>query len=352
MERCFASDNWAGVHPAVVQALMDANRGHADAYGRDPHTLEAVAGFKAHFGAHCEVYLVFNGTAANVLGLQAVTRSYHAVICAQSAHIHNDECGAPEKFSGCKLLTVPSGDGKLTVAGIKRHLQGVGVAHHAQPRAVSITQSTELGTVYRPEEILDISDFAHRNDLILHVDGARLANAAAHLGADLKTLTTDAGVDLVSFGGTKNGLMFGEAVVFCRGRLAVDFQYIRKQGMQLASKMRFAAAQFSALLNDDLWLRNARHANAMAAHLARGIAAVPGVTITQPVESNAVFALLPPDVIPRLQEKSFFHVWNPERSEVRLMTSWDTTPGDIDTFLGHLDETMRRVATQPGSPGR
>lgn len=340
--RGFASDNNAGVHPAVMEAMAAVNNGHCIAYGDDPDTAAAVETFREHFGETAEVFFVFNGTGANVLGLQAATQSHHAVICAETAHIQVDECGAPEKFTGCKLLAVPSPDGKLTPEGIRSHLHGFGFEHHAQPRVISITQPTELGTLYSVAEIQAISALAREHDMVLHMDGARLANAAAALSTDLKTLTVDAGVDVLSFGGTKNGMMLGEAVVFFDPALARDFKYIRKQGMQLGSKMRFVAAQFLALLETDLWLENARHANRMAALLAEKVRRIPGVTLTQAVETNAVFARLPAERIASLQEKSFFYVWNETASEVRWMTAFDTTEADVAHFVDLVHRTLDR----------
>ncbi|HXI20260.1 MAG TPA: low specificity L-threonine aldolase, partial [Gemmatimonadales bacterium] len=284
--RQFASDNYAGVPPAVLRALAEANVGHTPSYGRDPWTARAEQLFREHFGDETAVYLVFTGTAANVLGLQAVTRPYHAVICAAGAHIEVDECGAPERFAGSKLIVCPTPDGKLRPADIERQLEWLGDVHKVQPRVVSITQATELGTVYRPEEIRTLADTAHAHGLVLHLDGARIANAAVSLGAAFRRFTTDAGVDVVSFGGTKNGLLAAEAVLFLDGRGPEDFPFLRKQGMQLASKMRFLAAQFVALLGTDLWRTNAEHANRMARLLAAGVEAVPGIRLTQPVEAN------------------------------------------------------------------
>ncbi|MBI9083864.1 MAG: threonine aldolase [Desulfobacterales bacterium] len=339
--RGFASDNNAVVHPAIIAALAAANTGHCLAYGDDPYTAEAMETFKRHFGEGIEVFFVFNGTAANVLGLKAATRSHHAVICADTAHIHVDECGAPERFTGCKLLAVPTADGKLTPKTIRPLLHGFGFEHHAQPRVISITQPTELGTLYSVEEIREISGLAAEYGMVLHMDGARLANAAAALDTPLKAMTADAGVDVLSFGGTKNGMMFGEAVVFFDPGLAKDFKYFRKQGMQLGSKMRFIAAQFQALLSGDLWLENARHANRMAALLAEGIRDIPGIDPTQATETNGVFARVPAEHILALQEKSFFYVWNEAISEVRWMTAFDTTEEDVEGFVAMIRETVR-----------
>jgi threonine aldolase len=328
----FASDNNAGVHPSILEAMVSVNRGHMVAYGDDPLTAETLAQMKEIFGEQSEIFFVFTGTAANVLGLSAATQSHHAVICPETAHIHVDECGAPEKFTGCKLLVVATEDGKLTVDQVCSHMHGIGFEHHVQPRMVSITQSTELGTVYTLEEIRSLCDYAHENGMYVHMDGARISNAAVALGTGFYEMTGGAGVDVLSFGGTKNGMMYGEAVVFFRPELAADFKYRRKQGMQLASKMRFIAAQFNAYLADGLWKRNATHANNMAAGLHAAVRNIPGVEITRKVEANAVFAILPRDVIPRLQEEYFFYVWDEERCEVRWMCSYDTTEEDIEGF--------------------
>ena len=340
-KRSFASDNNAGVHPKILQAIERANRGHVIAYGDDVYTYAAVKKFREHLGADVDVYFVFNGTGANVLGLKAVTESYHAIICAETAHINVDECGAPERFTGCKLLSVSTKDGKLRPEDIKPLLHGIGVEHHVQPRVISISQSTEMGTVYTPGEIGTLSNFAHQHNLLLHVDGARIANAAVSLKARLREITTDAGVDILSFGGAKNGMMYGEAVVFCKKGLATDFKFIRKQGTHLASKMRFIAAQFEALLSGDLWRKNAAHANRMAQLLAKELARIPLIEITQKVEANGVFAIIPKEFIPVLQQRYFFYVWNEETSEARFMTSFDTTEADISEFVALVRRTVR-----------
>jgi threonine aldolase len=339
--RSFASDNNAGVHAEVIEAIKAANDGHVIAYGDDPYTARAVKQFQKHFGKNVAVYFVFGGTGANVLGLQAVTKSYQAVICAETAHINVDECGAPEKFTGCKLLCVPTSDGKLRVEKLKPLLQGVGFEHHVQPRVISVSQATEMGTVYTKAELKTLANFAHKNDMLLHVDGARIANAAVSLNASLKEITVDAGVDIMSFGGAKNGMMYGEAVVFFDKSMAADFKYIRKQGMHLPSKMRFISAQFEALLSDDLWRRSAGHANRMARLLASELEKVAKIKISQPIESNGVFALVPKEYIPLLQEKYFFYVWNEETSEVRLMASFDTTEDDIREFVELVRKTVK-----------
>ncbi|MCE5191701.1 MAG: low specificity L-threonine aldolase [Actinomycetia bacterium] len=330
--RMFASDNASGAHPDVVAAIAQANVGHAHAYGDDEWTRRAVASIKRHFGEHAEPFFVFNGTGANVTGLSAVMRTYDAVICAETAHINTDECGAPERFTGGKLIATPTPDGKLTPALVEGALAGKGVEHHSQPRVVSVTQATECGTTYRPKELAAIASVAHDNGLVLHVDGARISNAAAFLGCTLAEMITGAGVDVLSLGGTKNGLMFGEAVVFLDPALAGGFKFVRKNGAQLASKMRFVSAQFEALFGGDLWLRNASHANEMARRLASAMGGIEGIEITQPVESNEVFARVPFELIEPLQAVSGFYVWNERTGEVRWVTSWDTTNEDIDRF--------------------
>ena len=339
--RSFASDNNAGVHPELIEAIKAANEGHVVAYGNDPFTARATRLFQKHFGRDVAVYFVFGGTGANVLGLKAITNSYDAIICAETAHVHVDECGAPEKFTGCKLLTVPTPDGKLRVETIKPLLHGIGVEHHVQPRVISISQATEMGTVYTKKELKALSSFAHDNDMFLHVDGARISNAAVSLNASLKEITADAGVDVLSFGGTKNGMIYGEAVVFFDKNLAADFKYIRKQGMHLPSKMRYISAQFEAMLGGDLWKRSAAHSNRMAQMLATELAKIPQIKITQRVESNGVFAIVPARYIPTLQKKYFFYVWNEEISEVRLMASFDTTEEDIRDFIAVVRKTVK-----------
>ena len=339
--RSFASDNNAGIHPDVVKAILAANQGHAVGYGDDPYTESAMVKFKQHFGADIDAFIVFNGTAANCLSLKALTDSYHAVICTEAAHIYTDECGAPEKFTGCKLIPIPADDGKLTVAAVERACHGIGDQHHVQPRVISITQSTEMGTVYRPEEIKALARFAHKRAMFLHMDGARIANAAASLGLTLRQATRDLGVDVLSFGGTKNGLMGAEAIVFFDKKLSRDFQYLRKQGMQLASKMRFISAQLDCLLSNDLWLKNARHANRMAQLLQKGLSDIPAVRIVYDVEANGVFAKISADAVARLQKRYFFYVWNEEESVVRWMCSFDTTEEDVKRFVKFVTETVK-----------
>lgn len=332
-KRSFASDNNAGVHPEMIEAIAAANEGHVVAYGDDPFTARAVKVFQKHFGRDVAVYFVFGGTGANVLGLKAMTNSYEAVICAETAHINVDECGAPEKFTGCKLLTIRTPDGKIRVDQIKPFLHGVGFEHHVQPRVISVSQATEMGTVYTKDELKTLARFAHDHNMLLHVDGARIANAAVSLNASLKEITVECGVDVLSFGGAKNGMMYGEAVVFLNRNLGHDFKYIRKQGMHLPSKMRFISAQFEALLSGDLWRRSAAHANRMARVLGSELEKVPGIKLTQPVEANGVFAIIPEKHIEALQKKYFFYVWNEEISECRFMASFDTTEADIHDFV-------------------
>lgn len=342
MPRAFASDNWAGVHPEVLRALAEVNEGHVPSYGNDVHTERAKEKLRGHFGEDAEIFFVFSGTGANVLSLQSCASSFNAVVCAETAHIYTSECGAAEKHIGCKLLPVASSDGKIDRDGISQHLRYFGDDHTAQPAVVSITQATEYGTVYSPDEIQVIASFAHEHGLKLHMDGARLANAAASLGVSLLDITGNAGVDVLSFGGTKNGMIAGEAVIFFDAELAQHFPYRRMQGMQLSSKMRFIAAQFDALFSDDLWLRSATHANQMARILGEGIAALPGCTLTQKVQANEVFATLPRAHIAKLQEACYFSVWEETISEARFVASFDTTEADISDFLS----AARRILSQ------
>jgi len=342
MPRLFASDNSAGIHPEVLRAIEAANDGHVPAYGDDPFTASAQEAFRRHLGDGIEVFFVFGGTGANVLGLRTVTESYQAILCAASSHINVDECAAPERHLGCKLIPIPTDDGKLRPDDITPHLKGFGVEHHAQPRIISITQASELGTVYRPEDIRALADVAHAHGMLLHMDGARISNAAVSLNVDLAATTGDAGVDVLSFGGTKSGLLAAEAIVFFGGGTGGRFPFLRKQGMQLASKMRFLAAQFSALLGDELWRRNAEHANRLATMLAERVQGIEGVEITQPVESNAVFARIPSAAIEPLQQRCFFYVWDEVAAEVRWMTSWDTTEEDVHAFVSAIREEVAR----------
>jgi len=340
-KRGFASDNNSGVHPDILKSINDVNQGHTIAYGDDPYTQKAAGQIRSLFGGEAEVFFVFIGTAANTLGLDAVTQSYHSIICAETAHIHVDECGAPERFTGCKLLPVETSNGKLSVEGIQKHMHGFGFEHHSQPRVISITQATEMGTVYSIEEIKVLADYAHSHGLLLHMDGARLSNAAVSLNCAFDDFTVKAGVDILSFGGTKNGMMYGEAVIFFNREHIADFKYRRKQGMQLASKMRFISAQFSAFLQNDLWRKNASHANKMAKLLYEKVRTIPGIEITQEVQANGVFAIIPKELIPELQKEYFFYVWDESRGEVRWMTSFDTREEDINGFVDLLKKKMQ-----------
>jgi threonine aldolase len=339
--RNFASDNNAGVHPEVLEAISRANQGHVVAYGDDPYTRSAIKKFEEHFGPDIEVFFTFNGTGANVLGLQALNRPYHAVLCSDYAHIYTDECGAPEKHTGCKLIPLPHQNGKIKLDSVRHAYHGIGDPHHVQARVISITQSTEMGTVYTADEVKALARFAHEHAMFLHMDGARIANAAASLGQTLRQATRDLGVDVLSFGGTKNGIMGGEAVIFFDKQLGHDFLYLRKQGMQLASKMRFIAAQFEAVLSNDLWRRSADHANRMAKILEKEITRIPEVKIVWKVEANGVFAQIPRHAIEKIKARYFFYMWIEEESIVRWMCSFDTTEEDIRDFAGVVAEAVR-----------
>jgi threonine aldolase len=336
--RSLASDNYAGVHPSVLAAMIAANADHAPAYGSDATTDQAVDAFRRELGDQVDVFMTFNGTGANVVGLQSLMHTWEAVICSSTAHINVDEGGAPEKLLGSKIIDLQTPDGKLTPDLINSVEWRLGDVHQSQPKVVLITQSTEYGTCYSPEEIRAIADTAHARGLALYLDGARIANAAASFNVSLRAMTTDAGVDVMSFGGTKNGAIAAEAVIVLNPELNIsgDLGFIRKQYMQLSSKMRFTSAQFIALLTDELWLENAKHANSMAQRLADGVKEIQGVTITQPTQANAVFAKLPPTAIPRLQAHTPFYVWNEAQSEVRWVCSWDTTEKDLDEFTDAL----------------
>ncbi|MCX7638575.1 MAG: low specificity L-threonine aldolase [Cyclobacteriaceae bacterium] len=338
--RCFASDNYSGVHPEIMEAIVRANHEHAPSYGNDDITKRAIGLFKDLFGEPCEVFFVYNGTGANTLGLSAITRSFNSVLCSEWAHIHVDESTAPELFTGCKLISVPSVHGKILPEAVREKIHRIGDPHHPQAKVISISQLTEYGTVYTPDEVKALSALAKEYGLWLHMDGARISNAAASLNVSFRTFTRDAGVDVLSFGGTKNGMMFGEAVLIFNPELAGYFHFIRKQGMQLHSKMRFISAQFEALLSKDLWKRNAIHANNMAQKLAAGLQQFPGVKITQPVDGNGVFAVLPQHVIQPLQQEVFFYVWNEKLNEVRLMCSFDTTEEDVNRLLQKLQSLL------------
>lgn len=331
----FSSDNWAPAHPRVMEQLIRVNEGMAPAYGGDPYTVEAISLIRRHLGPSAIPSLILTGTGANVLAIGSCVRPWEGVICPDTAHIVASETGAPEWHVGTRLITVPSSDGKLTVDGMRSRLSGRGVESRVQPRVISITQATEYGTIYQPEEIRELAAAAHAAGLYVHMDGARLANAAAALGLGLREMTSDCGVDVLSFGVTKNGGLCAEAVVFFDPVLAEGFGYRRKQGMQLASKMRFVAAQIIGLLADDTWLENARHANQLARRLGDGLAALPGVRITQPVESNQVFAILPTGRVAALEKGGSFHVWTEDTSEYRFVCSFANTVAEVDAFLAH-----------------
>jgi threonine aldolase len=341
--RSFASDNNAAIHPEVLEAIGRANQGHEVGYGDDPYTESAIRKFREHFGNDVEVFFVFNGTAANVLSLQTLARSYHAVLCPELSHIYTDECGAPEKMSGCKLIPLAAPAGKLTVETVAHAYHGIGDQHHVQPRVISITQSTEMGTIYNPSEIQNLARFAHERNMLLHMDGARISNAAAAQGLTLRQASRELGVDVLSFGGTKNGLMGVEAVVFFRPELAVDFLFMRKQGMQLASKMRYMAVQMEALLSNELWKRNADHANRMARLLEQEIRKITQIKLVYPVQANGVFAQIPRAAIEKIKERYFFYVWDEEASVVRWMCSFDTTEEDVRQFADFVKEIVEKT---------
>lgn len=315
-----------------MQALVQANEGHSPAYGADPWTERATAKFHELLGRRSQVIFTWGGTGANIVGLQCLLRPWQAVICADTAHIAVDECGAPEHFTGSKLISVPTADGKLTPSLIKAQLAGIGDEHHVQPRVVSITQSTEMGTVYSVDELAEIADFAHGNGLVVHLDGARISNAAVALGCNPGDLVVPTGVDVLTFGGTKNGLMYGEAVIFLTEGHGVDARFVRKQAAQLPSKMRFVAAQFDALLTGDLWASNAAHANAMATELYRCVRSVPGVEVLNEPQVNSLFVKLPSEAVGPLMDWSPFWVWDQAESLVRWMCSFDTTAEDVERF--------------------
>ncbi|SDB90085.1 L-threonine aldolase [Raineyella antarctica] len=336
----FASDNISGVHPEVLEAIAVANGGHLISYGADPYTARLQEVVRGHFGDRATAYPVFNGTGANVASLAMLTERWDAVVCAETAHINVDECGAPEKLAGVKLLPVPAPDGKLTPELVARYAWGFGEEHHAQPAVVSVAQSTEVGTAYSPDELRALAEAAHDKGMSLHVDGSRLGNAAAALGCGLGDLTTAVGVDVLSLGGTKNGLLGAEAVVVLNPDAVRGPLYVRKLLGQLPSKMRFTSAQLIALYEGDLWHRSASHANAMAARLAAGVRDLPGVRLTQDVAVNAVFAVVPPDVADRLRERYFFYDWNASTGEVRWMCSFDTTADDVDEFVSAITAAL------------
>lgn len=331
--RSFASDNNSGVHPLVMEAVVNANNNHAVGYGGDPWTEAATSKIKEVFGSDATPFFVFNGTGANSVSLQAVTRSFNSILCAETAHINVDECGAPARMTGCALVTIATPDGKLTPEFIRPHLHNFGVCHHSQPKAAYISQVSELGTIYTVEEVKAIAALLHSHNMYLHMDGARLANACAYLGCSMKELTVDAGVDILSFGGTKNGMMMGEAVVSFRPEITENLPYYRKQSAQLASKLRYLSAQFIPYLENDLWLQNAVKANNSALKLAEALRQYPQIQFTQKVESNQLFFTIPEASLKKLQEHYFFYMWNEANNEARLVTSWDTTDEDINGLI-------------------
>ena len=337
--KSFASDNYSGIHPEVFEAIQLANSHHQISYGDDTFTSDAVQLFEKEFG-NVSVLFSFNGTGANVICLKCCTLPFQAVICSDLAHIHVDECGAPTQSIGCSLLPIPTTDGKLTPELIKPLLSRLGNVHHTQPKVISISQSTEVGTIYSIDELKTLCRFAHDNDMYVHLDGARISNAVAALGVTLKEATVDCGVDIMSFGGTKNGLMMGEAVLVFNDKLKANAPYFQKQSAQLFSKNRFITTQFKALLSNDLWLRMATHANKMAQLLSVEIQQLPGVTITRKVQANAVFAIIPQKAIEPLQAKYPFYIWDEETLELRWMCSFDTTEEDIENFVSTLRDLL------------
>lgn len=337
--RSFGSDNNSGVHPQILKAMANANENHAIAYGNDPWTEKAVVDLRSHFGQEADPFFVFNGTGANVIALTACTRSFHSIFCADTAHIAVDECGAPVKMSGTSLQQIPTVDGKLTPESIRPYLSSLDNEHHSQPKAVYISQCTELGTVYTAEEIKSIASLIHPYGMYLHMDGARLANAAAFLGKSLKEITVDCGVDILSFGGTKNGMMMGESVISFRPELSENLKYIRKQSSQLFSKMRYLSVQFSSYFSGDLWLKNALHANCKAQQLREGIDLIFPGSFTRETQANIVLFRIPEKAVAFLLQRHFFYIWNEAEKEVRLVTSWDTTEEDIAFFLEDLQES-------------
>lgn len=343
LKKNFASDNWASVHPTILQALIDANTYQVPAYGSDTITAQAQEKLKEYFGPDIDAYFVFNGTAANVLGMQTALKPYQAVLCATSAHINTDECGALEYITGSKIIPLLSSNGKVTSQLVEPYLQQRNNQHQVQPKVISVSQLTELGTLYTPEELRALTLFAHNNGLLVHMDGARIANAAAALNCSLADITTNVGIDILSMGGTKNGMMYGEAVIFFDKTLSQEFKYIHKQGMQLASKMRFIAAQFLALLSHNLWLTNATHANSMAQLLKQELNSLQQVDFANELYANALFAKIPPQAIEELQKEFSFYVWNKATHEVRWMTSFDTTQEEVLYFAQRIKEVCQSL---------
>ena len=341
MKHSFGSDNHSGVHPLIMDAIVSANKDFAPAYGEDPFTARVLKKLETLLGGNCKAMFVFNGTGANVVALSCFAESFHAILAPATAHINVDECGAPEKLSGAKIIPLEHCDGKVTPEQVKKALTNFGVQHHSQPRILSISQPTELGTLYTPEEIRALADLMHRHGCWLHVDGSRIANAAEALQLPVKSFISDCGVDVLSFGGTKNGLLMGEAVVVFNRQMARKLPFVRKQTTQLYSKNRFIAAQFDAYLKDDLYLRLAGHSNRMARYMESRLKDIPGVTVSRPVQSNAVFALLPPEITAQLQKKHYFYIWDEQTGEVRWMCSFNTQKENIDAFVEDLSVLLR-----------
>ena len=337
----FASDNTASVHPKIMEAIEKANQNQYISYGDDPFTEEVIKKFKSVFGENAEAFITLTGTASNVLSIRAFTKPFNSVLCTEMSHINLDECGAPENIGGIKLVQIKSSNGKLTPEIIRPHLEVIGNEHHAQPKLISITQSTEIGTVYTTKELLNITSFAHNNGLYVHMDGARLANAAVHLNCSLKEITSDVDIDVLSFGGTKNGMMMGEAVIIFNKDFVDDFKYIRKQSMQLFSKMRYISAQFNAYFENDLWLQNALHANKMAQYLSDKLKNFsPDIKVMYNVEANAVFVKMPVQIIEPLKKEFYFYTWDSEESIIRLMTSFETIESDIDALINSIQKLL------------
>jgi len=338
--RSFASDNNSGVHSEIIDAIIDANSNHAVGYGDDIYTQKSYELFNKAFGCNVNVFYTFLGTGANVLAMKAMTQSFNSILCAQTAHVNVDECGAVEHFTGARIVPIRSNDGKIYIEDLKNELHGIGSEHHSQPKVISITQPTELGTLYSVEEIRNLCTFAHSNNMLIHIDGARISNALAALNVDIKTMLTDTGVDAVSFGGTKNGMMYGEAVVFLNDKLADNFKYFRKQGMQLASKMRYISAQFISYLCDGLNIKLASHANNMANFLYNEIKDISSIELVQPVQTNGIFARVPNWLIDPLSQEYFFYTWDESENIVRWMTSFDTTEQDVVDFVSSIKKII------------
>ncbi len=338
----FGSDNFSPAHPDILNSVQAANQRHVPSYGKDLFTKEAIGLFEQHLGTDISVYPVFSGTAANVTALSAMLRPYEAVICSDQAHLHTDECGASEQHSGIKLLSFSSENGKIKAEQIETYLANRNLdEHRVQPKVVSLTQSTEYGTAYSVAELRAISTVAHQHGLLVHIDGARIANAAVSLGVSFKEMLTDTGIDALSFGGTKNGMMFGEAVVFFGKERFQDYRYFRMQGLQLASKMRYLSAQFIPYFQNELWKKMATHANNMAQLLANSIGQVEGIQITRPVQANAVFVIFKPEHLVLLQNEFYFYEWNPSNHECRLMFSWDTPEEHVLYFAKRIKEVCK-----------